>query len=181
MTASIMFRSGFVTLALLLLCAAPWPVPGSAASAASGLPALALPATFQTDSGSRSLDEFRGRKVMLWMFSTWCTSCAAALEAMNEKQAAFREAGLQVIALRNFENGGYPGPPLRDFVERFGRPLLEADNWIFGEVPAEMAGTYNPRRYPDIYFLIDEKGVVQAIEPAPGATMSTITGFVGVE
>jgi len=154
---------------------------GGAARAASGLPAPAPAATFQTRGGPRTLAGYRGKKTMLWMFSTWCSSCAAAFDALSRKRSALAKAGLQVIALQNFENGGYPGPSLREFVERFGRPLLDAPNWTFGEVPARMAKTYNPRRYPDIYFLIDEKGMVQAMEGAPGATMATITRFVGLD
>ena len=43
-----------------------------------------------------------------------------------------------------------------------------------------MASRYNPRRYPDIYFLIDEKGMLQAVNGAPSATMSTIKKFAGL-
>jgi len=146
--------------------------------AAPGLPALAPAAKFETGAGTRSLAEFRGRKVMLWMYSTWCSSCAAGLDALEAHQRSLKRAGVEVIALQNFQNGGYPGPSPRKFVERFARALLAAPNWIFGTVPEAMAKRYNPRRYPDIYFLIDEQGMVRAIEGAPGATMDQILRFV---
>ena len=162
-----------------LLTAGLLPGMGHSARAAS-LPMPAPAASFQTESGTRSLAGYRGRKVMVWMFSTWCSSCAAAFEALSEKQSALNKAGLNIIALKNFENGGYPGPSLHEFVKRFGPTLLKEPNWTFGEVPALMAQAYNPRRYPDIYFLIDEKGILQAVQGAPGSTMATITRFAGL-
>lgn len=100
------------------------------------------------------------------------------LRGLERAAGRARGAGLRIIALRNFENGGYPGPALREFVARYGRSLLDAPNWTFGEVPAAMARAYNPQRYPDIYFLVDEKGVIRAMDGAPGATMARITRFV---
>jgi len=150
------------------------------APAATKLPVKAPPASFASGGKQIPLARYQGKKVMLWMFSTWCGSCAAAFEALAEQQPALAKAGLRIIALKNYENGGYPGPSLQDFVKRYGTTLLKAPNWIFGEVTAEMASRYNPRRYPDIYFLIDEKGMLQAVNGAPSATMSTIKKFAGL-
>ena len=154
---------------------------GGVAQAAKDLPVKAPPAKFASGGGKQiPLARYKGQKVMLWMFSTWCPSCAAGFQALVEQQPVLAKAGLRVIALKNYRNGGYPGPSLQDFVKRFGSPLLKAPNWTFGEVTADMAAKYNPRRYPDIYFLIDEKGMLQAVDGAPGATMSTIKKFVGL-
>jgi len=170
--------SSRLALAALLVLAAL--LPAAAARAAAHLPVPAPDATFESAGQERSLAEFRGTRVMLWMLSTWCSSCAAGLAAMAEKRAVLERAGLQVLAIRNLDNGGYPGPALREFVARFGPGLLEAGNWTFGEAGAEMARRYNPRRYPDIYFLIDEQGMLRAVEGTPGVTMDTITRFAGV-
>ncbi len=165
---------------ILVLAGASWLTPTSVARAqgSTGQPMEAPAAIFHSNGSTLSLQQFRGRKVMLWMFSTWCSSCAVAFEALAERQPELAESGLQVLALKNYENGGYPGPSLQEFVEEFGRPLLEAPNWTFGEVPKEMAMRYNPRRYPDVYFLIDEQGMLQGINGAPGATMDTILRFI---
>ena len=173
-------RTRFATRHFALLVAAGMLLFAPLAPAATKLPVKAPPASFASGGKQIPLARYQGKKVMLWMFSTWCGSCAAAFEALVEQQPALAKAGLRVIALKNFQNGGYPGPALQDFLKRFGAPLLKAPNWTFGEVSAEMAARYNPRHYPDIYFLIDEKGMLQAVNGAPGATMSTIKKFAGL-
>jgi len=147
------------------------------AGAATGLPAKAPPATFSTGAKQVSLADYRGEKVMLWMFSSWCSSCKAGLDALAAEQPRLAQAGLRILALRNHENGGYPGPSARAFFEQFGKPLLSAPNWVVGDVSPEMAARYNPRRYPDIYFLIDAQGMVRAVNSAPAATIDTILRF----
>lgn len=114
---------------------------------------------------------------MLWLLSTWCPSCAAGLDALAEKQPQLEEAGLTVLALRNHKNGGFPGPSITEFMQEYGSSLAQAPNWVLGEASPEMAKRYNPRNYPDVYFLIDEEGMVQAVSTAPAATLDRIMRF----
>lgn len=155
--------------------------PGARAQVSDENAVKAPPAVFQSGGQQRSLNEFRGRKVMLWLFSTWCSSCAVGLEALVENQQRLERAGLQILALQNYKNGGYPGPSINEFIDQYGPAVLNASNWVIGEVPAEMAEQYNPRGYPDIYFLIDEAGMVRAIQGAPASSISTILRFAGVQ
>ena len=147
------------------------------AQGAGGLPIAAPDAPFESQAQQYSIAQFKGRKVMLWLLSTWCPSCGVGMQALVEKQPQLQQLGLTVLALKNYENGGYPGPSLDAFVERFGGSLRQAPNWIFGDVSRELAAKYNARNYPDIYFLIDEQGMVQAVNGAPSATMDTIMTF----
>ncbi len=116
---------------------------------------------------------------MLWMLSTWCTSCRAGLETLSREQPDLAAAGLHIVTLRNFENGGFPGPSLGEFVRTFAPGLLGAANWTFGEVSEEMARIYNRRRYPDVYFLIDEEGLIHRIGFAPALGIEDIRAFAG--
>lgn len=136
-------------------------------------------ATFTAEGKHYSISDFKGKKIMLWMFSTWCSSCSAGMEALAERQDVLKENGFTVIALRNHENGGYPGPAIEEFAQKYGENIVDAPNWLLGEASKELASRYNHRNYPDIYFLIDENGYIQGMNGAPGATIDQILEFAG--
>jgi thiol-disulfide isomerase/thioredoxin len=147
------------------------------AQGVAGLPVAAPDAPFESQARQYSIAEFKGHKVMLWLLSTWCPSCSVGMQALVEKQPQLQQAGLTILALKNYQNGGYPGPSMDAFVEQFGGSLRQAPNWIFGDASQKLAAEYNARNYPDIYFLIDEQGMVQAVNGAPSATLDTIMSF----
>jgi len=114
---------------------------------------------------------------MLWMFSAWCHTCVASIKVMQEKQALRKKTGLVVLAIRNRDNDGYPGLRMPAFMQKFAPLLAQQRNWVAGEATAEMDQQLNARNFPDIYFLIDEKGRVQVVSTAPTATISKIQSF----
>lgn len=130
-------------------------------------------------AGGRTLStaQLKGHRTMLWLLSTWCGSCAAGLQAMADKADQLEKAGLRVVVLRNYQNGGYPGPDIRSFVDRVAPKLLKEPGWTFGEASPQLDYAYNRKHYPDIYFLIDASGRVQAVDGAPAATMDKILRF----
>lgn len=140
-------------------------------------PGLAAPdATFTALNGSEHLlSEFKGRKVMLWLLATWCSSCAAGAQALEENNNKL--GNLTVIPLETYGDAGYPGPPMEAFARSYAPQMLTAQNWLWGNASQETTETYNPRNYPDIFFLIDEKGVVRYIDSAPAATINEIIDF----
>ena len=165
-------------LLIILATSIAWLPSGRAvAQGTGGLPIAAPDAAFVSDTRQHTIAAFKGGKVMLWLLSTWCSSCGVGMQALVEKQPQLRRTGLTILALKNYENGGYPGPSLDDFVEQFGGSLRHAPNWIFGDASKALAAEYNARNYPDIYFLIDEQGMVQGVNGAPAATLDTIMMF----
>jgi len=133
-------------------------------------------ASFKVGDQTVTLSHFRGKKVMLWLFSTWCPSCRAGVQALAKNQGAL-EKGLHIIALRNYKNGGYPGPSIAGFVHKAAPSLLNADNWTLGEATKKLEEKYNGRGYPDIYFLINTKGEIVKVDGSPGANMDEIVSF----
>jgi len=141
------------------------------------LPYMAPDVSFQATGKQHSLKEYRGRKVMLWMFSTWCHTCVAGVKALEKKQALLENQGLIILSIRNNNNGGYPGPDMLNFMKKFGPYALASNNWVLGESSADMYKQLNPVKYPDIYFLIDEKGMIQIVDTAPNLTMKSVLRF----
>lgn len=87
------------------------------------------------------------------------------------------ETGLQVIVLRNYENGCYPGLGIQPFADKVVRNFSLPDNWTMGEASESLNQAYNPQHYADIYFLIDAEGHIRDISGAPSATMDRIISF----
>ncbi len=129
------------------------------------------------DDTQRRLSEFRGRPVMLWLFATWCPTCVAGTLAVAEKFDRLKQAGIQIIQLRLYNNLGYPGPSVAEFANRYASSVAPSPSWLWGEASLKASFTYDPRGYPDIYFLIDKEGFIRAIEPAPHVTMDKIIAF----
>jgi len=132
---------------------------------------------FYVNSKKVLLKNFKGKKVMLWLFSTWCPSCIVGFQALAKKQPELKKDNLTIIILRNYKNGGYPGPTAIEFAKKYGENLLKAKNWVFGEASNNLESIYNSKKYPDIYFLINSKGYVININGAPAATLDNILSF----
>ncbi len=123
------------------------------------------------------LVEFRGRPVMLWLFATWCPSCQAGTAAVAQHIRQLKLAGLQVIQLKLYNNLGYPGPSVQEIAKAFAGAARSSPNWMWGEASQEVSYTYDPKGYPDIYFLIDKDGNVRVIDGGPSATINGVLSF----
>ena len=150
------------------------------ANANSSLAQQKAPDTyFYSNSKKVYVKSFESKRVMLWLFSTWCPSCIAGFNALAEKQPELKKDKFTIIVLRNYKNGGYPGPTVTEFAKKYGEKLLNADNWVFGEASKDLESKYNSKGYPDIYFLINEKGIITNINGSPAATLDDILSFAG--
>lgn len=124
------------------------------------------------------LEKYRGHKVMLWLFSTWCHTCVVAAKSLEKNNPELNQQGLIILAVRNHKNGGNSGLMIEQFIEKFAPSMTKAKNWVLGEATAQMDNSYNARHYSDIYFLIDEQGMIQVVSTSPAATLSTIKQFL---
>ncbi len=121
------------------------------------------------------LSSFKGKKVMLWLVATWCSSCSEGARVLSQNENAL--SNLTIITLKTYNNAGYPGPSIKTFAQQSAPKMLLVKNWLWGDITQDSASVYNPRNYPDIYFLIDKNGIVRDINDAPAATINTIRAF----
>ncbi len=130
-----------------------------------------------TDGAERRLSEFGGRPVMLWVFATWCPTCIAGTFAVAAEFDRLKQAGIQIIQLKLYNNLGYEGPSTAEFALRYANSVPPSPDWLWGDASREGSFLYDPRAYPDIYFLIGKDGILQSVEPAPHVTMDKILAF----
>ncbi|EQD75035.1 thiol-disulfide oxidoreductase, partial [mine drainage metagenome] len=123
-----------------MLSARTWATGLAVATLLAGAPAHAAgppnaPAALYITAGGRTVStaQLKGHRTLLWLLSTWCGSCTAGLQAMASETGPLAKSGLRVVILRNYRNGGYPGPDIRSFVDRFAPGLLTEPYWTFGQ------------------------------------------------
>ncbi len=134
--------------------------------------------TFTAVDGVRHrLSEFHGRPVMVWLFASWCPSCQAGTEAIARAFPQLEQAGLQIVQLRLYQNLGEPGPSAAEFARAFGRSAYASPHWLWGEASQEASYTFDPRGYPDVYFLIDKDGIIREISGGPNTAIDQILSF----
>lgn len=165
--------STLVLFSTLLLAALPPAFAGAEPKAGTTAPA----ATFTSQGKSMSLDAYRGQKVMLWLFSTWCPSCQAGLAALAQEQKTLAAGRVHLIVLENYQNGGYSGPSMQDLMNQYASAVKGVPNWTIGDATHDLAAVYNAKSYPDIYYLIGADGKIEAVGSAPSANMDEILAF----
>ncbi len=121
------------------------------------------------------LSNFKGQKVMLWLVATWCSSCSEGARVLSENEDSIKN--IKIITLKTYNNAGYPGPTIEKFAKESAPKMLLVKNWLWGNITKKSTSVYNPRNYPDIYFLIDANGTIRNISDAPAATINTIRAF----
>lgn len=162
-----LWSSASAILALIFLS-------GSAVAASTD----AAPVVRYTDvhGVQHSTADSKGHPTILFLLSTWCGSCAAGLRSLNAHADELRASGLHLTILKTYRNEGGEGPPIDAFAAKWA-PALDTANVTLGNANAQLEAAYNPRHVPDIYYLIDAKGKVRAVDSAPSATLDEILAF----
>ncbi|MCE4602617.1 MAG: TlpA family protein disulfide reductase [Desulfurococcales archaeon] len=119
------------------------------------------------DGNTVSLEEYRGRSVIIWFMAAWCPSCIYMSNIIS--QATEGREDVVVIMIDMWSEGflekagilgkpGYPPPDtvdrLRDFREKYGR-----DSWIAVMDDGSLVELYNVR-YIDTVFVVDKDGTI---------------------
>ncbi|NNE42800.1 MAG: TlpA family protein disulfide reductase [Gemmatimonadetes bacterium] len=164
------FRAGLASAAALSLLGIQGLTTGcssggsGSADAAPAPPAGAVPATerepqkappFELEAvagGKISLDQYKGKVVMLDFWATWCGPCRASIPHLNELYAAHQEAGLVILGISVDQAGP---DAVRSFMKRtkMNYPLAMANGNI--------VRAYGGIQSIPTAFLIDREGRVR--------------------
>jgi thiol-disulfide isomerase/thioredoxin len=108
------------------------------------------------DGGTVSLEELRGKVVMLDFWATWCPPCKAEMPALVKLAREYEDQGLAFVAASRDD---MPEAPM--LVEDFVRQLPELGRYVV-YAPDEMAMAFQVSALPTLYFLDREGRVVDA-------------------
>jgi len=114
----------------------------------------------------RSLQDLRGKVVLLDFWATWCTPCFEAFPALSEWHQDLGPEGLVVLGVTRFygqaEGFNVDHPNEIDFLKRFkANQKLAYDFVVMGDQQTQMA--YDAMGLPTTV-LIDRKGKIRYIE-----------------
>ena len=100
-----------------------------------------------------SLDDFRGKIVLLNFWATWCGPCRIEIPLMISAYEEYRDQGLEIVAVNMRE---HPDRVTR-FVSDFEMPFP-----VLLDQSGQIAQSYFVRGIPTSVFL-DEEGIIRAV------------------
>ena len=118
----------------------------------------------------------RGHSYMLWLVASWCSSCQTGSSVVGDHIDMLRQRGVRIVELRLAGDLGAPGPGLQTFQRAVGKKAFSS-NWYWGEASQAQTLALDPRGYADVYYLIDRRGKIVAIDGNPSASWDTIQRF----
>lgn len=116
------------------------------------------------DGKTVRLSDFRGQRVVLNFWATWCPPCRAEMPDLDAVAVEMKDRGVVVLAIDVLE----PPETVRAYVEdlRLGlRPVLDRDGAV--------AELYRVNGYPTSFF-VDSQGNVQDVHVGPLTRATTL-------
>ena len=107
-----------------------------------------------------NLSEFSGKPVVIWFVATWCSSCAQGDEALNKSYQFFRQHNIKIIELEIYNDLGYKGMPIGQFVSDYAGNAYLNKTIIPAYAGYNMSVAYDPKGYLDIYYLVSGSGKI---------------------
>jgi cytochrome c biogenesis protein CcmG, thiol:disulfide interchange protein DsbE len=117
-------------------------------------PAPSLAGDSVNGKGKVSLDQWKGKVVLVDFWATWCEPCKKSFPKLEELRVKYGASGLEIVGIsEDDEDGG----AIKKFAETYGAkfPLL----W---DKDKALAGKYKPPNMPSS-FLVDKNGVVRHV------------------
>jgi thiol-disulfide isomerase/thioredoxin len=147
----------------------------AAQSPAVGQPAPAF--TYQLLDGRRlSQRALRGHPYILWTVASWCPSCQTGSEVVASHIDFLRAHGVRVVEMQVANDLGQPGPGLQKFQKAVGAKG-DAPNWYWGVLTQAQTEALVPKGAMDVYYLVDARGKIVAVNGSPAATWDVIERF----
>lgn len=110
--------------------------------------------SLDTPPRTRSLDEYRGKVVLLNIWATWCEPCRVEMPSIEALHKTLGPKGLQVIAVSVDEPGFET--QVRDFVKQYGLTFQV----LYDPDTAGIRKRYQTTGYPET-FIIGKDGLIR--------------------
>jgi cytochrome c biogenesis protein CcmG/thiol:disulfide interchange protein DsbE len=107
--------------------------------------------TVQDSDRKISLDEFRGKVVVLNFWATWCPPCIEEMPSLVQMQQKMKSKGVEVLAISvDADQGAY-----QDFLKQHNVTLLTVR-----DADQKSNNLYGTFKFPETY-IIDRQGVLR--------------------
>ena len=106
----------------------------------------------------RSLQDFRGKLVLLNFWATWCPPCVVEMSSLERLSQIYRAQGLEVVAISadKVENDS----AVSDFVESRGISFT-----VLRDPNLQAVKAYGLTGFPETFFIDAEGRLMEVVEP----------------
>ncbi|MGC8537800.1 MAG: redoxin family protein [Candidatus Micrarchaeia archaeon] len=123
-----------------------------------------------------NLSAYSGKEVLLYLVTTWCSTCAEGTQALGKNIAFFNLRNVSVLEIEAYKDFGYAGPTINQFVNTYAG---QSSKYITaGYSGYNLTKTYDPKGYLDIYYLISPSGKVLYVNGEPSATLNQLEAAI---
>jgi thiol-disulfide isomerase/thioredoxin/Leucine-rich repeat (LRR) protein len=120
-------------------------------------PALSVHDWYGTQGRTLSLNDLRGKVVLLDFWGVWCGGCVAALPDLERIREKYRDQGFEIIGVHTTESG--------EQMTQFARERkLSWPNAV--DTSKKTCADYHEHWFPGLY-LVDRQGVLRIAKPHP--------------
>ena len=109
--------------------------------------------TLDEEPRPRTMDDYRGKVVLLNIWATWCAPCRIEMPSIEQLHKSYAQKGLEVVAVSVDDPG--TSEQIRDFVEQYG---LTFD--VLHDPEGRIREQYQTTGYPETV-VIGRDGVIR--------------------
>ncbi len=169
--------------AILALHFASQPTRSASATASATGPVVGHVApngAFNTLAGTTaSIASLRGHPTLVWLVTTWCTSCQAGTQLLAQNIGKLQADGVRVEEIELYQDLGQAGPSIGSFATTYAGAKATSPDWSWGISSAALTRTYDPQSDLEIYYLLNAKGQVTYVDAPLVSTMPQLLQAAG--
>ena len=136
--------------------------------------------TFITLAGAPgSVASLRGHPTLVWLVTTWCSSCQAGTQLLAQNIAKLQADGVRVVEIELYQDLGQAGPSIGSFARTYAGAEATNPDWSWGVSSAALTHTYDPQSGLEIYYLLNAKGQVTYVNAPLVSTMPQLLQAAG--
>ena len=123
-----------------------------------------------------TLANFRGRAVLLYLVTTWCSTCAQGTSTLGSNMSFFKSKNVSIVEVETYKDFNYSGEPIYQFTKQYAGN--SSSYMIDAYSGYNLTATYDPKGYLDIYYLISPSGRIAYVNGEPSVTMNDLKAAI---
>ena len=137
----------------------------------------APPRSFYFVNGTKgTIADFKGKTVLFYLVTTWCSTCAQGTSALASNISFFRSKNVSIVEVETYKDFNYSGEPIYQFTKQYAGN--SSSYMIDAYSGYNLTATYDPKGYLDIYYLIAPSGKIAYVNGEPSVTMDSLKAAI---